>query len=63
MFSMKAQSLELARLLKKDCEILVAGEPLPTTNPEAFLQKFNIAVNGEGEQTMLDLDISIDFLD
>ena len=55
MFSMKAQTLELARLLKRDCEIMVAGGPLPTTNPEAFLQEFNVAVNGEGEQTMLDL--------
>lgn len=55
MFSMKAQSLELARLLEGDCEMLVAGGPLPTTNPEAFLQEFNAVVNGEGEQTMLDL--------
>ena len=55
MFSMKAQSLELARLLKEECEMLVAGGPLPTTNPEAFLHEFNVAVNGEGEQTMLDL--------
>jgi anaerobic magnesium-protoporphyrin IX monomethyl ester cyclase len=55
MFSMKAQSLELAHLLKKDCEVLVAGGPLPTSNPEAFLREFDVAVNGEGEQTMLDL--------
>jgi len=55
MFSMKAQSLELAGLLKEDCEMLVAGGPLPTTNPDAFLREFDVAVNGEGEQTMLDL--------
>ena len=55
MFSMKSQSLELARLLKEECKMLVAGGPLPTTNPEAFLHEFNVAVNGEGEQTILDL--------
>jgi anaerobic magnesium-protoporphyrin IX monomethyl ester cyclase len=52
---MKAQSLELAGFLKEDCEMMVAGGPLPTTDPEAFLHKFDVAVNGEGEQTMLDL--------
>ncbi len=55
MFSMKAQSLELASLLRKDCEMMVAGGPLPTTNPKAFLGEFDVVVSGEGEQTMLDL--------
>ena len=55
MFSMKAQSLKLARLLREDCELAVAGGPLPTTNPEDFLQEFDVAVRGEGEETMLAL--------
>ncbi len=55
MFSMKAQSLKIAELLREDCEMMVAGGPLPTTNPDAFLQEFDVAVNGEGERTMLDL--------
>ena len=55
MFSMRDKSLELARILRKDCELLVAGGPLPTTNPEAFLQDFDVTVIGEGEQTMLEL--------
>ena len=55
MFSMRDKSLELARILRKDCELLVAGGPLPTTNPEAFLQDFDVAVIGEGEQTLLEL--------
>ncbi|MGZ3882555.1 MAG: B12-binding domain-containing radical SAM protein, partial [Flavisolibacter sp.] len=37
------------------CELLVAGGALPTTEPEAFLEKFDVAVVGEGEQTMLEL--------
>jgi anaerobic magnesium-protoporphyrin IX monomethyl ester cyclase len=55
MYSMKEKSLELAKLLKAHCELLVAGGALPTTEPESFLEDFNIAVVGEGEQTMLEL--------
>jgi len=55
MFSMKEKALEFARLLRNDCELLVAGGPLPTSNPEEFLSCFDVVVRGEGEQTMLDL--------
>lgn len=55
MFSMKNKSLELARLLRDHCELLVAGGALPTTNPEVFLQDFDVSVIGEGEKTMLEL--------
>jgi anaerobic magnesium-protoporphyrin IX monomethyl ester cyclase len=55
MFSMKDKTLEIARLLRKNCELLIAGGPLPTTNPEAFLKDFDVVILGEGEQTMLDL--------
>lgn len=55
MFSMRDKAIEIARLLRKDCELLIAGGPLPTINPEAFLKDFDVVVLGEGEQTMLDL--------
>ena len=55
MFSMKEKALEFARLLRRDCELLVAGGPLPTSNPEEFLSCFDVVVIGEGEQTMLEL--------
>ena len=55
MYSMKEKSLELAGLLRDHCELLVAGGALPTTDPEAFLGDFDVAVVGEGEQTMLEL--------
>jgi anaerobic magnesium-protoporphyrin IX monomethyl ester cyclase len=55
MYSMRNKSLELAKLLRDHCELLVAGGALPTTQPEAFLNDFNVAVIGEGEQTMLEL--------
>jgi anaerobic magnesium-protoporphyrin IX monomethyl ester cyclase len=55
MYSMKEKSLELAQLLKAHCELLVAGGALPTIEPESFLENFDVAVVGEGEQTMLDI--------
>jgi anaerobic magnesium-protoporphyrin IX monomethyl ester cyclase len=55
MYSMKEKSLELAELLKEHCELLVAGGALPTTDPEAFLENFDVAVVGEGEQTMVEV--------
>lgn len=54
-FSMKEATLEMAKLLQKDCELLVAGGALPTANPRAFLKDFDVVVIGEGEQTMLEL--------
>jgi anaerobic magnesium-protoporphyrin IX monomethyl ester cyclase len=55
MYSMKEKSLELAKMLRAHCELLVAGGALPTTEPEVFLENFDVAVIGEGEQTMLEL--------
>ena len=39
-FSMRETVLEMAKLLRKDCELLIVGGALPTTNPEAFFQNF-----------------------
>ena len=55
MYSMRKKSVELAQLLRDDCELLVAGGALPTTQPEDFLVDFDIAIIGEGEQTMLEI--------
>ena len=35
--------------------LLVAGGPLPTCEPSAFLAQFDAVVRGEGEQTMVEL--------
>src|SRR3990172_11699878 len=40
MFSMKKTSLELANLLKSDCDLLVVGGPLPTLDPISYLEVF-----------------------
>jgi anaerobic magnesium-protoporphyrin IX monomethyl ester cyclase len=55
MFTMKQKAIELAKLLRNECDLLIAGGPLPTTNPISFLVDFDLVVIGEGEQTMLEL--------
>ena len=55
MFSMKKSSLELARLFKDYCDLLVVGGPLPTLDATDFLEVFDVAVIGEGEESMVEL--------
>ena len=55
MFSMKRKALEFTRTFRDDCELLVAGGPQPTANPSEFLDHFDVAVVGEGEETIVDL--------
>ena len=44
-----------AERLRNHCDLLVAGGPLPTCEPERFLSAFDLVVRGEGEQTMVEL--------
>jgi anaerobic magnesium-protoporphyrin IX monomethyl ester cyclase len=55
MFSMAEPARSFAKALRGKCKMLVAGGPLPTVNPEFFLNDFDIVVKGEGEQTFLEL--------
>lgn len=55
MYSMKEKTIQMARLLRENCELLVAGGPLPTTNSKEYLQHFDVVAIGEGEETMLEL--------
>jgi anaerobic magnesium-protoporphyrin IX monomethyl ester cyclase len=55
MFSIKKTSMELARSLRNDCDLLVVGGPLPTLDPTDYLDLFDVAVIGEGEETMVEL--------
>ena len=54
MATMRDDALWFARQLRGRCELLVAGGPLPTCEPEAFLADFDVVVRGEGERTMVD---------
>ncbi len=55
MFSMNEASMEVARRLKGYCNLLVVGGPLPTLSPFEFLEVFDVAAIGEGEQTMVEI--------
>jgi anaerobic magnesium-protoporphyrin IX monomethyl ester cyclase len=55
MFTMRESSMRVGRALRDECDILVAGGPLPTIDPSSFLDVFDVSVIGEGELTMLEL--------
>jgi anaerobic magnesium-protoporphyrin IX monomethyl ester cyclase len=59
MFSIKEKAMEFATRLREDCDILVAGGPLATSNPEEFASTFDVVVLGEGEETTLELAQSV----
>ncbi len=55
MVTMTDDCLWFAKELRPRSRLLVAGGPLPTCDPEPFMEHFDVVVRGEGEQTMLDL--------
>jgi anaerobic magnesium-protoporphyrin IX monomethyl ester cyclase len=55
MVSMLDECVWFAQQIRSRCRWLVAGGPLPTCDPELFLKDFDVVVQGEGEQTMLEL--------
>ncbi|MCZ7383267.1 MAG: radical SAM protein [Candidatus Methanoperedens sp.] len=55
MVSMLDECLWFAEQLRLHCRLLVTGGPLPTCDPEPFLEAFDVVVRGEGEQTMQEL--------
>ena len=56
MVTMLDDCLWFAKQLRTHCRLfLVAGGPLPTCDPEPFLDYFDVVVRGEGEQTMVEL--------
>ena len=55
MVSMNEACFWFAQQLRDRCQFLVAGGPLPTCDPEPFLDYFDVVVRGEGEQTMPEL--------
>ena len=55
MATMVEDCLWFAGELRGRCELLVAGGPMPTCDPAAFLGPFDAVVRGEGEQTIVEL--------
>ena len=55
MVTMWDECIWFAKQLRSQSHLLIAGGPLPTCDPEPFLEYFDVVVRGEGEQTMLEL--------
>jgi anaerobic magnesium-protoporphyrin IX monomethyl ester cyclase len=55
MVTINHHATALAKHLRDDAELLVAGGPLPSIVPEEFLDVFDVVVRHEGEQTFLEL--------
>ncbi len=55
MFTMREESMRMARRLREECDLMVVGGPLPSVEPEPFLEAFDVVAVGEGEQTMLEI--------
>jgi anaerobic magnesium-protoporphyrin IX monomethyl ester cyclase len=45
----------LARQLRASTRLLMVGGPLPTCDPQSFVNDFDVVVRGEGESTVLEL--------
>jgi len=55
MVTMLEDCLWFARQLRLIARLLLVGGPLPTCDPYAFLDDFDVVVRGEGEVTVLEL--------
>lgn len=55
MYSMEQDSIELARSIRKETDLLIAGGPMPTAKPSIFIDDFDLVVVGEAENTMLEI--------
>ena len=55
MVTMLDECVWFAEQLRAHSQLLVAGGPLPTCDPEPFLEHFDVVVRGEGELTMQEL--------
>lgn len=55
MVTMLDDCLWLARQVRSSAQLLMVGGPLPTCDPLAFINDFDVVVRGEGEDTVLEL--------
>ncbi|TFG11874.1 B12-binding domain-containing radical SAM protein [Candidatus Thorarchaeota archaeon] len=55
MVTMNHHAIRIARSIRNEVPLIVAGGPLPSITPESFLDIFDIVVRHEGEETFLEL--------
>jgi len=55
MVTMNHHAIRIARSVRDEVPLIVAGGPLPSLSPESFLDTSDIVVRHEGEETFLEL--------
>ncbi len=55
MVTINHHAIHFAQIFKNEVEYLIAGGPLPSLDPDAFVDLFDVVVIGEGEQTVTEL--------
>lgn len=55
MLTLRSAGLEFGRLARGRGALTVVGGPLPSCDPESFVDDFDVVVRGEGEQTLVEL--------
>jgi len=55
MVTMRSVSLMFAKRLRDQCDLLVAGGPLPSCDPSPFWDDFDLVVRGEGESAIAEI--------
>jgi anaerobic magnesium-protoporphyrin IX monomethyl ester cyclase len=55
MVTMREECIRFARALRGNCDLLIAGGPLPSCDPLPFMEDFDIVVRGEGEKAMTEV--------
>ncbi len=55
MITMRDNAILFAKHLKVSAKLLIAGGPLPSSDPTSFLEHFDVVVIGEGEKTAVEI--------
>ena len=55
MLTMRPAGLEFSRLARQRGALTIVGGPLPSCDPESFVDDFDLVVRGEGEQTIVEI--------
>ncbi|MHB9150573.1 MAG: B12-binding domain-containing radical SAM protein [Thermoleophilia bacterium] len=55
MLTMRPAALEFGRIARLRGALTIAGGPLPSCDPESFVDDFDLVVRGEGERTIVEI--------
>ncbi len=55
MVTINHNAIKIAKALRENVELMIAGGPHPTLTPDYYLNDFDIVILGEGEETIIDI--------